>query len=389
MSACKSNVHFKKAALHFFSSSFSPCTLTHTHSHSLTHSISLSLFLITHIHCGSSLPSGFVAVSTLEVLSFRLPTRHAVPYHIARMGLSLLTLPETLKAFGKHPAVADAACSLWDSIGQLYLGAASYALGTPLLPDEAPVGRTSQNGGDLCTVLVLLLFLDLSVGLLVPLYVLYMREVGEFRAFMAAGGHSGGGSRSSSNSSMRSGNSSSSSGHALTSGSGMGASHGASGGGGEVPHSEVAAGERLIPHGSFIRSAAAARAAAARQAESSSSSGTSGSSAGINPTGGGVRQGGAGGVGIQGSQQPGRGVSAPLADTRPGDRPSEPAAAAVEGVSLHPGYGDVWPGHFRPAMHVVLLFCCTGVMWAVTSALWGIWQRRAGEGRCFIPSLSA
>jgi hypothetical protein len=44
----------------------------------------------------------------------------------------------------------------------------------------------------------------------------------------------------------------------------------------------------------------------------------------------------------------------------------------------------VWPIHFSVPLHALVLFCLTGVVWAVVNAAWGVWQRKYGAGSCFI-----
>jgi hypothetical protein len=45
---------------------------------------------------------------------------------------------------------------------------------------------------------------------------------------------------------------------------------------------------------------------------------------------------------------------------------------------------DVWPVHFSVSLHAVVLFCLTGMVWAVLNAAGGWWQERFGAGACLV-----
>jgi len=309
--------------------------------------------------------AGFVAIHVIEVLCFRLPTKLAVPYHCVRVVIAFVAVPETLRSFSRHPSVTAVACNLWNQIGQLYLAAASWVLDAPLVGTEAVLGPdTAAATGDagLCTALVLLVFLSLTIGLMVPLYVLYVWEVSDLRAFMAAGERSSLSNSSSSNSSSGGPSASSSSVNTTSSGSVT-----------SRVLSELQ--QRLGTSSSFVHAAAAGdvRQAAAAGSDSGVSGYSQRPSAVVasSSTGGGGR-----------SLPP---AMAAAAARLPEDDPRSTAAAPGSSIdSSHVSYANVWPSHFAAPLHAVVLFCGTGVLWAVLNSSWGLWQRRFGEYACLL-----
>jgi hypothetical protein len=322
------------------------------------------------------------------------------------VAFSLAVLPTTLKAFARNPAVTAVACELWEQIGQLFLAAASWVLGAPLKPFELntnpDLGRDtvlSTSAADLasrqltqsaeqlapnladgsqglCTAALLLVFLNISLGLLVPLYVLYVWEVADFRAFLLAGDrHTSSGSNSSNASSSRSlGSILAPSSSSVTSGFLEQQQQHVEG-----QQTEAAAGSNGVHAGAAAAAGGTtpSLAAATRPASGGSSSLPRSSllQAAL------AARGGAAPIAAAATAAP---ADAAAAADAPASSMGDPAAGPAAGSS-----GDecgplaaIWPVHFSVPLHALVLFCLTGVVWAVFDAAWGIWQHKYGAGSC-------
>lgn len=348
--------------------------------------------------------AGFVAIHILEVLCFRLPTKLAVPYHSARVAFTLAILPTTIRAFARNPAITAVACELWEQIGQLFLGAASWVLGAPLDPidlnansnsggnvlasaDDSAAGQLAQSAAQLaqsatdgaqglCTAGLLLVFLKISLGLLVPLYVLYVWEVSDFRAFLFAGDH---------NTSSGSHTSNASSSRSLGSILALSSSSVTSSILEQQQQQQEVEGQ---PHAAAAQGSNEARAAAAAEAAPCPTAGT-------RPALGGSSRSLPGSSLLQAALAA-RGGAAQAAAAGPADAAAaaDVPASSLADPSAGPALGStgdecgalsaVWPIHFSVPLHTLVLFCLTGVVWAVLDAAWGIWQRNFGEGACFV-----
>lgn len=309
--------------------------------------------------------AGFVAIHVIEVLCFRLPTKLAVPYHCVRVVIAFVAVPETLRSFSRHPSVTAVACTLWNQIGQLYLAAATWVLGAPLVGAEAvlePDAAAATGDAGLCTALVLLVFLSLAIGLMIPLYVLYMWEVSDLWAFMAAGERGSLSNSSTSNSSN--GGPSMSSGSMNTTSSGS------------VTSRVLSELQQRLGTSSFSHTTAAGDVRQAATA-AGSDSGVFGSSQRPSAV---VASSSAGG-----GDRSLPSAMAPAAARRFEHHPPSTAGAPGSSIdSSHVSYANVWPSHFGAPFHAIVLFCCTGVLWAVLNSFWGLWQRRFGEDACFL-----
>jgi hypothetical protein len=281
--------------------------------------------------------AGFAAIHLIEVLSFRLPVRVAAPYHVARLLLGALTWPQALRALTSSAATSHVACSAWLRLAGTFTSLAAHVLGSaPGVHDSggadglAHVSPLSCGGlstqAQAGSVLALMVWLQASLGIFVPLYLLALLEDREQQAYAhqqayallaAAGSQSG------------SASSSSSSGSSSMSGA---AERGSSSGG---PASAQ-------PAGSSRGSNAAGQASTSAQAQ-----GAAASSSG----------------------------SRDWTDNRPSAAAAGAAAAArgrgggadSAGSNAAGGSLPLWPRHFGAVMHASLMVAGTGVIWVAVT----------------------
>eukprot|EP00878_Enallax_costatus_P012056 GHUV01012588.1.p1 GENE.GHUV01012588.1~~GHUV01012588.1.p1 ORF type:complete len:246 (+),score=38.42 GHUV01012588.1:1514-2251(+) len=121
----------------------------------------------------------YTSSSLLETLAYQLPMQAAVPYHITRALLyGYVALPQLIRAMTTHVALAVTAKQIWVDLTHFYGSVVGLILGA-----DVPGLRKSTVTDGKTVVVVVVIFVHIAYGLVVPLYTLGVLQTCSQRAF--------------------------------------------------------------------------------------------------------------------------------------------------------------------------------------------------------------